>query len=77
MNTVYKTKTRYDICNLIGYADNAYFSSRYLAPVLSAYKRKLDNLFIEDHMRTLLGELRKSIDESIKMEPTIRHSFLS
>ena len=62
MNTVYKTKTRYHIFNLIRYADNAYFSSRYLAPVLPAYKRKLDNLFIEDHMRTLLGELRKNYE---------------
>lgn len=61
MNKLYKPKPlkpKFLINSLIQYGDRAYLLSPYINPVLSAYKRKLDNLFIENHIRILLEELR-------------------
>ena len=62
MNKRHKTRARYLINNLIRYGDSAYFSSRYMSLALSIHKKKLDNLFIEDHMRTLFRELKKNYE---------------
>lgn len=64
MNAQNKTKIRDPVYDLVRYGDKAYYSSqcKHLHHVLVTYKIKLDNLFIEDHMRTLLGELRKNYE---------------